>query len=341
MKFTKRKDGRIYTSITVKGKRIFFYGKTQKEIKQKILEYQEKQKLGSFFNDIAWEWWNIAEPQLSYQTRDSYKVPLNRLCEEFKEARIKEIKAKDIYSFIYKLIEKGYAQKTISNHKMVCNKIFEYAVLKDEIEYNPCASVKLPKNLPKSKRSSASDSEEQIILNSADIWLFPFIALLTGMRKGEILALQWKDIDFNNNTINVTKSIYYEGNTPKIKAPKTEAGKRIVPMLELLKQTLLKYISEDLNHFIICDENGSPISKKAFRWRYSKFQRETGITCTAHQIRHSFATNAFESNVPAKSVQEILGHRQLSTTMDIYTDFRKRAFDEASTLLNKNFVVKK
>ena len=112
-------------------------------------------------------------------------------------------------------------------------------------------------------------------------------------------------------------------------------------MLELLKQTLLKYISEDLNHFIICDENGSPISKKAFRWRYSKFQQETGITCTAHQIRHSFATNAFESNVPAKSVQEILGHRQLSTTMDIYTDFRKRAFDEASTLLNKNFVVKK
>ena len=84
MKFTKRKDGRIYTSITVKGKRIFFYGKTQKEVKQKILEYQEKQKLGSFFNDIAWEWWNIAEPQLSYQTRDSYKVPLNRLCEEFK-----------------------------------------------------------------------------------------------------------------------------------------------------------------------------------------------------------------------------------------------------------------
>lgn len=341
MEFTKRKDGRIYTSIQTNGKRIFFYGKTQKEIKQKILEYQKKQELGSLFQDIAWEWWDTAEPQLSYQTRDSYKVPLKRLCEEFKDARTKEIKTKDIYTFIYKLIEKGYAQKTISNHKMVCNQIFEYAVLKGELEYNPCASVKLPKNLQKSKRTSASDSEEEIILNSANVWLFPFIALLTGMRKGEILALQWKDLDFKNNTISVTKSIYYEANTPKIKAPKTEAGKRIVPMLQLLKETLLKSKPADINHFIISNEQGGPISKKAFRWRYAKFQKETGIKCTAHQIRHSFATNAFESNVQPKAVQEILGHKQLSTTMDIYTDFRKRAFDEASALLNKNFVVKK
>ncbi len=48
---------------------------------------------------------------------------------------------------------------------------------------------------------------------------------------------------------------------------------------------------------------------------------ETGVTCTAHQLRHSFATIAFEADVPIKSVQEILGHKQLSTTMDIYTDF--------------------
>lgn len=341
MKFTKRKDGRLVTSIQINGKKTFFYGKTQKEIKQKILEYQKKQELGSLFQDIAWEWWDITEPQLSYQTRDSYKVPLKRLCEEFKNIRTKEIKPKDIYSFIYKLIEKDYAQKTISNHKMICNQIFEYAVLKDEIEYNPCASVKLPKNLKRSKRISASNSDEAMILKSADVWIFPYIALLTGMRKGEILALQWKDLDFDNNIINITKSIYYEGNTPKIKSPKTEAGNRTVPMLKLLKESLLKLKPKDLNCFIISNEGGEPISKKAFRWRYSKFQRETGITCTPHQIRHSFATNAFESNLQPKAVQEILGHRQLSTTMDIYTDFRKRAFDEASALLNENFVVKK
>ena len=341
MKFTKRKDGRLTTSITTNGRKIYFYGKTTKEIKQKIFEYQEKKTLGRLFQDIAWEWWEAAEPLLSYQTRGSYEVPLKRLCEYFKDTRTKEIKPKDIQGFIFELVDKGYAQKTISNHKMVCNKILEYAIIQGEIEYNPCASVKLPKNLQKSKRTSATDEEEKIILQSANVWIFPFIALLTGMRKGEILALQWKDLNFKEETIDVTKSIYYEGNYPKIKRPKTETGVRTVPMLQLLKEKLLELKPKDLNRFIISDKNGNPISKKAFRWNYAKFQRQTGVKATAHQIRHSFATTAFESNVPAKSVQEILGHKQLSTTMDIYTDFRKKSFGEASTLLNKNFVVKK
>ena len=68
---------------------------------------------------------------------------------------------------------------------------------------------------------------------------------------------------------------------------------------------------------------------------YNKFREQTGVSCTAHQLRHSFATIAFECGVPVKSVQEILGHKQLSTTMDIYTDFRKKSLDEATNLLNE------
>lgn len=64
------------------------------------------------------------------------------------------------------------------------------------------------------------------------------------------------------------------------------------------------------------------------------YRTDTGVTCSAHQLRHSFATIAFECGLPPKTVQEILGHKQLSTTMDLYTDFRKRAFDEAAKLLN-------
>lgn len=342
MKFTKRKDGRYVKNITDKnGKRIFIYGKTPKEVTRKILEYQEKKELGPFFTDIANEWWNIAEKDLSYQSKSSYEVAIKRLCEEFEKIRIKEIKPKDIQAFIYKLADKNFAKKTISNYKMVCNRIFEYAVLENEIEYNPCSSVKLPKNLKTSKRSSATNEEELKILKLDDVWLFPIIALLSGLRKGEILALQWKDINFSKNIINVSKSIYYEGNVPKIKCTKTDAGTRTVPLLSLLKENLLKQKNINPKHFIICDEKGNPITKKAFRYKYSKFQKQFDIKCTAHQLRHSFATNAFEADVPAKSVQEILGHKQLSTTMDIYTDFREKSFESAAALLNKNFDVKK
>lgn len=335
----KRKDGRFLKTITVNGKKHFFYGKSEREINKKILAFNEKQEKGYLFNEIAQEWWDITEPKIAYQTQSSYKAAMKKVCNFFGEKPIKEIKPKDIYAFIYDLTNKNYAQKTISNHKIVCNRIFEHAILTGSIENNPCTSVKISKNLKKKKREPATSEEEKIILKSADIWLFPFIALLTGLRKGEILALQWKDIDFKENTISITKSIYNERNTPKIKSPKTEAGNRTIPMLDLLKKELLKQKSKNPEHFIICDKFGEPITKKAYRYKYSKFQQLTGVKCTAHQIRHSFTTNAFEANVSIKSVQEILGHKQISTTMDTYTHFRKKSFDKAAHLLNENFKI--
>lgn len=337
-KLKRRADGRYQKVIVDKrtGKKVFFYGKSEKELNQKVLSYTGEQEKGAYFNDVADSWWEETEQTISYQSRQSYGVALKRAQEEFKSFSIKDIKPKDILFYINKLVNKGYAQKTISNHKMVVNRIFEYAVINNFTEFNPCASVKLPKNLQKSKRSAATTEEEKIIFESSEEWLFPFIALMTGARKGEILALQYKDIDFNANTIKITKSIYYEGNSPKIKLPKTEAGIRTVPLLEPLKQKLLqnKFKQDD---FIISDKEGNPISKKSFRWKYAQFQKKTGVNCTAHQIRHSFATNAFECDISPKAVQELLGHKQLSTTMDIYTDFRKKAFDEAASKLNENF----
>lgn len=334
----RRADGRFQKVIVEKrtGKKVFFYAKTEKELNQKILAYTGEQEKGTSFDFIASSWWEETESTISYQSRQSYTVALKRAQEEFKNCSIIDVKPKDILFYINKLANKGYAQKTISNHKMVINRIFDFAVLNNYTEYNPCASVKLPKNLQKSKRSAATPEEEKIILESANEWLFPFIALMTGARKGEILALQYKDIDFTANTIKISKSVYYEGNTPKIKQPKTEAGIRTVPLLDPLREKLLEkeFNQED---FIISDKDGKPITKKCFRWKYAQFQKKTGITCTAHQLRHSYATTAFECDISPKAVQELLGHKQLSTTMDIYTDFRKKAFDEAADKLNKNF----
>lgn len=91
---------------------------------------------------------------------------------------------------------------------------------------------------------------------------------------------------------------------------------------------------KNLEHFIISDTGEKPLSNRRYITEYTRFKNETGIKCTAHQLRHSFATIAFECGVPVKSVQEILGHKQLSTTMDLYTDFRKKSFDDAASSLN-------
>lgn len=334
-KLKKRSDGRYVKNITDKsGKRIYFYGKSEKEINQKILKYSEKEINGPTFKEIAQAWWEDAEPKLAVQTIKGYKKALENAISEFGEEYIKDIKTKELIRYLKKFEYQNYSFKTVANQKLICNLIFNFAIQENHIEYNPCASIKLSNSLPKSKRTAASKEDEEIIKKNYDKWLFPYFALLTGMRKGEILALKWEDIDFENNVIHVTKSVFLNGYKSEIKAPKTEKGNRIVPLLEPLKEVLLKQqIDKDKYIFTIDGEN--PLSEKRFFTKWKNFKKETGIKCTAHELRHSYATFAFECGVPVKSVQEILGHAQSSTTMDIYTDFRKKSFDDATKMLNE------
>ena len=86
------------------------------------------------------------------------------------------------------------------------------------------------------------------------MWALPYIALMTGMRRGEILALQWKDVDFEKNMIHVTKSIAYEGNAPVVKNTKTKSGQRVVPLLNELKDYFLTIEPRPAKNYIISDD---------------------------------------------------------------------------------------
>ena len=163
------------------------------------------------------------------------------------------------------------------------------------------------------------------------------MAIYTGMRKGELLALQWKDIDFENDLINVTKSLFNNHGRPDLKETKTEAGTRKVPLLRPLKQRLLsEYTIKDPSDdaFLFASSQGQPLTNNEYNTLYRHYQEKTGIACTAHQLRHSFATIAFECGIDPKTVQEILGHKQLSTTMDIYTEFRESRLKQITAELN-------
>ncbi len=335
-KLKKRPDGRYVKTFTDPrtGKRVFIYGESEREINQKMLGYTAKAERGRCFAEVSDLWWEETEPQLAFQSIRTYNQAKKRADAEFADTPLKEIQPRHIQLFLQKLARQGYAQKTISNQRMVVNLIFQYAVLQNDIVYNPCASVSIPKNLPKKERTAASPSDEETIKKSADVWLFPYIAIMTGMRKGEILALQWSDIDFDNDLIHVTKSVYHEGDRPSVKCPKTEAGNRIVPLLSPLKSTFLSIPDRIPDHYIISDDGTNPLTNRRFITLSNHFKKKTGVTCTAHQLRHSFATIAFECGLPPKTVQEILGHKQLSTTMDLYTEFRKKALLSAATKLN-------
>lgn len=333
----KRADGRYQRSITDKnGKRIYFYGTSEREINRKILEYQEAQTKGRTFGEIADEWWEEASQTLAVQSIKSYKPALARSNEFWGDTPITDISPKDVAKFMRNLASLGYAQKTLSNQRIVINRIFDYAVVEGHIQFNPCSSIQVPKGCPKTTRSAASMSDEEKIKNSNHEWLFPVIAIYSGLRKGEILALQWKDIDFERDIISVTKSVYHKFDKPCIKKPKTEAGMRYVPLLAPLKARLIKRKGNP-DHYIISDTGETPLTVSRYDTLFAHYKKEVGIECTAHQLRHSFATIAIENGVDIKSVSEILGHKQISTTLDIYTDFRKVAMEKSRGILNNAF----
>ncbi len=334
----KRKDGRYVKSIVDErtGKRVYFYGSTEREVNKKVLAYSTKAEEGRTFKEVADEWWNENEFRWASQTLKPYKAAFSRAVEAFGDDTISDISSKDILALLRRLAAQRFAKKTLSNQRSVINQILDYAVLSGDIGFNVCKTVKIPQASSGERRSAATPKDEELIKSHPDEWLFPFIALYTGMRKGEILALQWGDIDFTKNLIKVNKSIYHEGDRGKVKAPKTSESNRIIPLLAPLK-TVLERKRGNAADYIISDDGKTPLTKRRYETLYAQYKREVGITCTAHQIRHSFATIAIAQGIPAKTVQEMLGHRQISTTLDIYTELRESSIKHAEEALNSAF----
>lgn len=319
---THKKDGRWQDSIYVNGRRIYFCGKSKAEVMRKILDYTEKQEKGRSVSEVADEWWEKYEPTVEYNSKKNIRPAYKRIVATFGKRPIKEITPLDINNFI-EAFSYTHADKTCRTQLMVFNHIFRYAASKGYVEGNTARDIKVPKNLPKTKRCMPSSEELGKIKASYQLpfGMFAWFALYTGCRRGELLALDWKDINMDERTISITKSIYYDGNTPKVKSTKTEASVGVVPILD----ALYNKIKPKKSGVVFPDPNtGTYITNKRFTRLWKEFQTAAGVSCTPHQLRHAYATMLFEAEVPPEEAQALLRHAQLSTTMDIYTEIREQ-----------------
>ena len=158
---------------------------------------------------------------------------------------------------------------------------------------------------------------------------------MTGMRRGELLGLKWSDIDIEHGLISVQRSVWYDGSQPFIKNTKTEAGERTIPILEPLKEKILAELKRkpNSNHYVFGAEK--PLTEKAYRHRYKMYKQRVGISSTLHQLRKSFATAAVDANVPPDVLKEIIGHKDISTTINIYAEVRENRIKEAGNALSE------
>ena len=329
-----RPDGLYEKGMTINGKRVRFRGKDPQDVLLKIAMYKEKEENGPTFFDVAEDWRNEYSKDVEYYSYAKSKAAYNFALDYFGKMYIKDISAQDISRYYAFLAAKGYAKKTVNNYKAIVSNVFKHAIVQGYADTNPTAFVDVPKRLKQSKRTLPTDEEIAKVKASVDCE-FGFLALFlmyTGCRKGEALALQFKDIDLKNKKIKITKSVYFESDTPKIKQPKTDAGIREVPLLNALIPHLPK---GNPNDYVFSPDGTRPYGQSTFNRHWKKFQEQSGVDATPHQLRHAYATMLYEAGIDEKLAQEIMGHADIATTRNIYTHIRTSKLDNAAELLNK------
>lgn len=368
-----RKNGTYEYKYSDKfGRRHSIYATTLKELRDKkkdILRDNidriniDKNKVT--LNDFFYLWVKIKRG-IKDNTMKNYIYMYQRFVEnKIGTLKLAEIKKTDIKFFYINLLEnENLKVATIDNIQSVIHQILEMAVEDDFLRYNPAdRALKDIKRINVNiEKTNCFTFEEQRVFenflnysNEFERWRPIFkIMLLTGMRVGEITALQWEDIDMKSKSISINKTlVYYSkgvglGNIYAINTPKTISSKRLIPVSdEIIGEFLLQNkINEKFK--LICKSNingydnfiflnrfgevlNSSVLNKALKRIIKKInfeqqKNESDILLphiSNHSLRHCFATRMCEAGVNMKVIQEILGHSSFDITMNVYTKVTK------------------
>ena len=232
------------------------------------------------------------------------------------------------------MYSRGLSPKNIRDTYNNVNAAMKRAVAIRLIPYNPCEGVTLPKL---KKYRAEVYSPEMIhkllsIVKDTDMYLSVLLLVMVGLRRGELLALQWQDIDFEKNILKVRRNMVKGKEGFIIKAPKSEAGIRDIHLgydvMNELKEARLQYMNDALEYgagfqnlgFVIRQEDGSPMRPDSMTRKWIRFLERNNLPkIRLHDLRHSNATALIQAGVNPRVVQERLGHSDVNITLNTYT----------------------
>lgn len=370
MKGSVRKRGSTYTylfkiKIDGKYKQISKGGfKTKKEANAALTEalslYNNTKQVQTNSNITLGEYidyWfeTVATPSLKHNSLDLYKRQIKlHIKPHLGFVKVSELNPMLLQNFFTD------KQKTLSNSSInamrnVLNGTLKLALKQNVILINPMKQIEL-KSKKSEKNKTAYTTEEELELIMNDIkdtrYYIPFlIALHTGARRGEVLALTWSDIDFDSKTISFNKSLLaVDGKPVQLSSTKTNSSNRCILMTNKLVQELAIWKEkQDSNKayyeenyytdydFICTNEDGTPINPKRFSTQVSRMSKRLNINFTFHDLRHTHATRLILSDVNIKVIQERLGHSDITTTLNVYSHVTPQLEQDSIDKLENKF----
>lgn len=299
--------------------------------------------------DFIHQWIELyIKDQLSPTTVQHYVVQTeNYIIPVFGKMYLQQVKNIDVQKWVFSLQKKSpltgkpMAPKTIKNIFLNLSAAMKKAVMLELIPKNPCDNITMPK-LERFHPDIYSMEEVEHMLDCAkgtSMYLPLMIEICIGLRRGELLALKWKHIDFENGYLSVEENLVTVDNERITKAPKTQSGKRTIQipttLLTLLKTTKADRKAKE-NDYIICQADGSPYKSDSFSLKFRRFLKANDLKhIRFHDLRHINATIMLSLGISPKVAQERLGHSSYQITMDIYSHVLKKVEKEAAEKLDE------
>ena len=319
----------------------------------------------STFKQVADDWIKQYANDVKVSSVRAREKAIHHAIERFNTKPIQTIKKHDYQRFVDDMSAQ-YSKNYVDSIVASTNMIFKYAYEMRLIKVLPSESIKRPK-----KKVSVEELEDSEIhkkfLEKNELFQFLEVAkyhhspqnsfevfttlAYTGMRAGELLALKWSDIDFENNTISITKTYYNPNNNKKnyqILTPKTESsiGKisvdpHVIQLLKDYKVNVQDTWKNELyvdNNFVFTDVNGYPLVIKKLSTWIQAIMKKTDITnkhISTHSFRHTHCALLIEAGVHIKEIQERLRHKDINTTMNIYAKITSSYKKDASQKFSK------
>lgn len=272
---------------------------------------------------------------------ETYKSYIQK---ELGRKKLKEVRPDQVQHLFNEMAEQ-YAKQTIKLAKAVLNGMYKQAIINRLVRDNPVSVTRIPKTKSKEKKKAMTQEEQEIFMKYVEGTVCENIisfALGTGMRIGEIRALQWQDVDFNAKVIRVRHTLKTsKGEGYWLDTAKSETSVREIFMLgriyHLLKEEkkeqnkrklragIYWQPDEGLENLVFTTDEGRPYSHTKVNTEVKKIQermKEDGISMfkiTPHTFRHTFATRGLENGIPVKVMQELLGHSSSAITLDTYS----------------------
>ena len=319
------------------------YGKSEKVVKDKLRELSIQAKAGNLhlpeskqkkpvkFYDYAERMIDnqLALNEIRQSTYDR-KMATLKMLSELHDMVLAEITEDDIIAFFSENLR--YSQSCINKMYQLLGAVFQRAIRKKIIDSNPMEDLKRPKTKQKSIPVRALTIDEQVkllnVLKTEDIHYseIMLLSMFTGMRIGECCALTVEDIDFDDNTINISKTVSRgEYGKTIICEAKTSAGMRTLYINDDVAEFLRECVGNKDCGLLFKSSNDRLITTNQVNYVYANVLKNYGIVDNSvfgrvdlHSLRHTYATRCIESGMPAKVLQKVMGHTDINITLNTY-----------------------